>query len=119
MHLASLCVFLYMLGVCARLTIAQNICQPQTNPLIAEHSTCPPDEIRSIEEKQRLLARLSRSKGTWEARHPRYRLLEALRGFLKHHELVSKDVDRWRNLYRNVPKQQRKVWFNALGNFTW
>lgn len=101
--------FFLAIGFSAQLAITQNVCDIKAPPNNFEHATCNKHQARCVEEKGNLLERLSRSKGTWEARHPRYRLLDALHGFLKYSELVSKDVDRWRTMYKNVPKHQRKV----------
>jgi hypothetical protein len=113
MHLGFPICLLLALGVSSRSTLTHDVCEVRTTLTNPDQSTCTKDEVRHVKEKARLLGRLSRSQGTWEARHPRYRLLDALHAFLAHHELVSKDVDRWRSMYRSVPKHQRKVYRNG------
>ncbi|KAJ4300723.1 hypothetical protein N0V90_002811 [Kalmusia sp. IMI 367209] len=73
--------------------------------MASKQETCDPNDIRQTEEKERLLARLSRHKGAWEKRHPRHRLLDALYGYLTHHDLVSKDVNRWRTSKKSMSFQ--------------
>lgn len=61
------------------------------------------------EEHARLLQKLERSSGKWDTTHPRHRLLTALHGYTRYKDKNLAEVDRWRNLYKNVPKRQRTV----------
>lgn len=80
------------------------------NPLnIGSMSTERFDSPRHRQEKAHLMKRMSRSHGKWTTSHPRHRLLEALRGFSKYREVNMAELDRWRNLYKNVGKKQKKV----------
>ena len=64
---------------------------------------------RHRQEKAHLMKRMSRKHGTWNTVHPRYRLLEALYGFSKYRERNMAELNRWRSLYSNVGKEQKKV----------
>lgn len=61
------------------------------------------------EEHTRLLQKLERSSGKWDTTHPRHRLLTALHGYTRYKDKNLAEVDRLRNLYKNVPKRQRTV----------
>ncbi|KAJ5957729.1 hypothetical protein N7501_012008 [Penicillium viridicatum] len=61
------------------------------------------------EEHTRLLQKLERSSGKWDTTHPRHRLLTALHGYTRYKDKNLAEVDRWRNLYKNVPKRQRTM----------
>ncbi|QQK46513.1 N2227-like protein [Penicillium digitatum] len=61
------------------------------------------------EEHTRLLQSLERSSGKWDSTHPRHRLLTALYGYDSYKDKNIAEVDRWRNLYKNVPKRQRTL----------
>ncbi|KAJ5159111.1 uncharacterized protein N7500_008762 [Penicillium coprophilum] len=61
------------------------------------------------EEHTRLLQNLQRSSGKWDSTHPRHRLLTALHGYTCYKDKSLAEVDKWRNLYKNVPKRQRTL----------
>lgn len=63
------------------------------------------------EEHSRLLQSLERSNGKWDVSHPRHRLLTALYGFSRYNEGSQSDLNRWKDLYKKVPKRQRLVKF--------
>lgn len=67
------------------------------------------DSPRHRQEKAHLMKRMDSKHGKWSATHPRYRLLEALFGFTKYRERNMAELERWRNLYKNVGKKQKKV----------
>jgi hypothetical protein len=67
------------------------------------------DSSRHRQEKAHLLKRMDRKNGKWNSSHPRYRLLEALYSYSKYRDGNIAELDRWRNLYKNVGKQQKKV----------
>lgn len=69
----------------------------------------PAESPRHRQEKAHLMKRMSRKHGKWNTAHPRYRLLEALYGFTKYRERNMVEVGRWRSLYSNVSKAQKKV----------
>lgn len=69
----------------------------------------PPESPRHRQEKAHLMKRMSRKHGAWNTAHPRYRLLEALYGYTKYRERNLAELDRWRSLYSNVGKAQKKV----------
>jgi hypothetical protein len=60
-------------------------------------------------EKVHLMKRMGRNQGKWSSSHPRYRLLDALHGFVKYRERNMADVDRWRKMYKSVSKKQKHV----------
>jgi hypothetical protein len=68
-----------------------------------------PDSPRHRREKAHLMKRMSRKHGTWGPSHPRYRLLEALSGFKNYRARSMTELERWRDLYKNVGKKQKKV----------
>ncbi|KAJ5275631.1 hypothetical protein N7505_004176 [Penicillium chrysogenum] len=61
------------------------------------------------EEHTRLMQNLQRSNGKWDSNHPRHRLLTALYGYTSYKDKNLAEVNRWRNLYKNVPKKQRTL----------
>ena len=69
----------------------------------------PSESPRHRQEKARLLKRMERKHGKWNTVHPRYRLLEALYGFSRYRERNMAELDRWRSMYGNVGKAQKKV----------
>lgn len=60
-------------------------------------------------ERDRLLARIDRSAGSFDDKHPRWRLLEALHGFNNYRDIAGAEIDRFESLFQHVPKQQKKV----------
>lgn len=64
---------------------------------------------RHRQEKALLMKRIDRKTGKWGTTHPRYRLLEALYGFTRYQERNMAELNRWRTMYTNVNKQQKKV----------
>ncbi|KAK4107999.1 N2227-domain-containing protein [Canariomyces notabilis] len=52
---------------------------------------------------------MSRKHGKWNEHHPRYRLLEALRGFSHYAQTQRTELDRLRGLYNHVSKKQKAV----------
>jgi hypothetical protein len=74
------------------------------------------DSPRHRHEKAHLMKRMSRKHGTWNTVHPRYRLLEALYGFSKYRERNLAELNRWRSMYSNVSKAQKKVCFTTRSN---
>ena len=69
----------------------------------------PSESPRHRQEKAHLLKRMERKHGKWNTVHPRYRLLEALYGFSRYRERNMAELDRWRSMYGNVGKAQKKV----------
>lgn len=67
------------------------------------------NSARHHQEKGQLWKRMDRKYGKWGTSHPRYRLLEALFGFTKYRELNMAELDRWRGLYENIGKKQKRV----------
>lgn len=67
------------------------------------------DSPRHRQEKAHLIRRMDPKHGKWSSTHARYRLLEALFGFTKYRERNMAELDRWRKLYKNVGKKQKKV----------
>ena len=72
-------------------------------------SMAPSKSPRHRQEKALLMKRMSCKHGTWNTVHPRYRLLEALYGFTKYRERQLAELNRWRSMYSNVGKTQKKV----------
>lgn len=70
---------------------------------------------RSVEEKERLLKRLSKSTGKWNNHHPRHRLLDALHGFERYFERQNEELDRLKGLYKKATKPQKKVNIDFAG----
>ncbi|KAH8172458.1 hypothetical protein LIA77_06713 [Sarocladium implicatum] len=64
---------------------------------------------RHVEEKERLLKRLSKSTGKWNNNHPRHRLLDALHGFERHYDRQNEELDRLKGLYKKAAKHQKKL----------
>jgi carnosine N-methyltransferase len=74
----------------------------------------PSESPRHRQEKAHLMKRMDRKHGKWNTVHPRYRLLEALYGFTKYRERNIAELDRWRSMYANVGKAQKKVHFTKV-----
>lgn len=77
-------------------------------PIIGEVQT-EPTTLRHLEEKERLLDRLDKSRGTYNVHHPRWRLLRTLWSFSKYRDFSKADVQRWRDMYKSTSKQQKDV----------
>ncbi|KAK8045552.1 hypothetical protein PG993_005576 [Apiospora rasikravindrae] len=70
--------------------------------------------VRHRDEKERLLERIARDRGTWNENHPRWRLLKAIDGFRSYRDANKAEVDRWREAYRHVGKGQKKLLESAV-----
>ncbi|KAK0657914.1 N2227-like protein-domain-containing protein [Cercophora newfieldiana] len=82
----------------------------QTVFTVVENATSElPSTHRHVAEKDSLLQRLSRTQGHWNEHHPRYRLLEALRGFSSYAETNLAELDHLKGLYRHVSKRQKAL----------
>ncbi|KAH7128457.1 N2227-like protein-domain-containing protein [Dendryphion nanum] len=64
--------------------------------------------VRHSNENTRLQSRICRRHGSWGHGHPRFRLLNALWGYLSYEELNKVELERWRSLYKNTSKKQKK-----------
>ncbi|KAH6695148.1 N2227-like protein-domain-containing protein [Plectosphaerella plurivora] len=60
-------------------------------------------------ERKALQGRLSHSNGRWDRNHPRHRLLDALHAYMRYSALQTTDLDKWRRLYKSVPKEQKRL----------
>ncbi|RYP51010.1 hypothetical protein DL768_003594 [Monosporascus sp. mg162] len=74
-----------------------------------------PSTLRHREEKERLLERLGKKNGNWNLHHPRWRLLKTLWGFSKYRDFSYAEVNRWRDMYKKVTKQQKAILESAVG----
>jgi carnosine N-methyltransferase len=81
--------------------------------IVANITDIDQPDPRQLDEFVRLQGRLQRSTGTWNANHPRYRLLMALYGFSRYKEKNLAEVKRWRDLYKHVPQKQKTVRSNS------
>lgn len=86
------------------LLVAQNPMQMGAMP--ASNADGSP---RHRQEKAHLMKRMSRKHGSWGTSHPRYRLFEALWGFSRCRDRNVAELEKWRRLYQNVGKKQKKV----------
>lgn len=68
-----------------------------------------PETEQHLRARQGLLQRMSRKHGTWNEHHPRYRLLEALRGYSAYAQTHEAELNRLKSLYGHVSKQQKAV----------
>jgi hypothetical protein len=68
-----------------------------------------PSTPRHVQEKQQLLLRLEKSSGTYNMHHARSRLLKALWSFRKYRDSSKAEVNRWRDMYKKITKQQKAV----------
>ncbi|KAK8068786.1 hypothetical protein PG994_005402 [Apiospora phragmitis] len=82
-----------------------------TRAAVAEACEGPTERCssRHKDEKERLLDRIARDRGTWNENHPRWRLLKAIDGFRSYRQANKAEVDRWRDAYRHVSKSQKKL----------
>ncbi|KAF2825472.1 N2227-domain-containing protein [Ophiobolus disseminans] len=92
-------------------TYAQDALNEAQDPLQmgAMLSSGMEDFTRYRQEKVHLLKRMNQKQGNWGTSHPRYRLMEALFGFTKYRERSMAELDRWRGLYKNVGKKQKRT----------
>jgi hypothetical protein len=68
-----------------------------------------PNSPRHVAEKKRLLETLKRDDETWATDHPRYRLLQAMHGFIRHQERYIDQLENWEKSYLGLPDAQKKV----------
>lgn len=69
-----------------------------------------PNSPRHVAEKKRLLETLKRPDGEELPKdHPRYRLLQALHGFMRYQERYIDQLAKWEKSYLDLPEPQRKV----------
>jgi hypothetical protein len=96
--------------------LAQDVLDSLQNPIHmgAMQSSHIPDSARHRQEKAHLMKRMDRKNGKWTSTHPRYRLLEALFSYSKYRDSNMAELDRWRGLYKNVGKQQKKASQSSL-----
>ncbi|TPX07582.1 uncharacterized protein E0L32_010681 [Thyridium curvatum] len=90
---------------------SQDALLPQASPvykvIVSVVTEAPPAlGQRHLDEKARLLERMSRKHGKFDEHHPRNRLLDALYSFSRYAELNRADLDRWRDHYRYVSRRQ-------------
>jgi hypothetical protein len=65
---------------------------------------------RHVAEKRRLLETLKRADDqNWTTDHPRFRLLQAMHGFIRHQERYTDQLDTWEESYLGLPVAQKKV----------
>ncbi|KAF2431357.1 N2227-domain-containing protein [Tothia fuscella] len=64
---------------------------------------------RHVAEKKRLIQSYEKSEENWSVTHPRYRMLQALHGFVRYQERYQAQVQEWREAYESLPEAQRKV----------
>ncbi|KAL4913018.1 N2227-like protein-domain-containing protein [Aspergillus aurantiobrunneus] len=89
--------------------------QDITQVIVSNITLIDGPDPRQEEETLRLQHRLQRSTGTWNASHPRHRLLMALYGFTRYKERNLAEVKRWRDLYKHVPKGQKALVEKVVG----
>lgn len=70
--------------------------------------------MEALDKRQRvehvhLIKRLDRQAGKWNANHPRYRLLEAMYSYVSYKDRNMAELDRWKNLYKNLSRKQKAV----------
>lgn len=78
-----------------------------------------PLSARHNDEHASLQSRICKRHGTWGSSHPRFRLLDALWGYLSYEDRNKAELDRWRDLYKNVGKKQSEVWWNLFVERDW
>jgi hypothetical protein len=81
----------------------------QTLDHVVYSSFVEPTSARHDEEKKRLLQMFVREEGGWTTNHPRYRLLQALHGFVRHKERYQTQLQGWQAEYDGLPSVQKKV----------
>jgi hypothetical protein len=81
----------------------------QTLDHVVYSSYVEPNSARHVAEKERLMRSFVRDKNGWTTNHPRYRVLQALHGFVRHKERYQNQLEGWQEEYNNLPDAQRKV----------
>lgn len=92
------------------ITTIDVLTEPQSQRQL--QSQCEPElSPRQAEERTRLLQKISRDADlrTWDSKHPRWPLLEALHGFRRYRNITGAEIDRFEGLYKHVPKKHKKV----------
>jgi hypothetical protein len=82
----------------------------QTLDHIVYGSFVEPNSPRHVAEKKRLMQSFVREEGGWTVNHPRYRLLQALHGFVRHKDRYLVQLKGWKEQYDKVPDAQKKVY---------
>ncbi|CEN61309.1 hypothetical protein ASPCAL07965 [Aspergillus calidoustus] len=113
MQLLCICLLLFCIATAA---VAQlEGWEDITQVIVANITDIDQPDPRQLDEFVRLQGRLQRSTGTWNANHPRYRLLMALYGFSRYKEKNLVEVKRWRDLYKHVPQKQKTLVEKTIG----
>lgn len=75
-----------------------------------QYISTEPTSPRHVAEKKRLLETLKRPDGNELPKdHPRYRLLQAMHGYLRHQERYIAQLTNWEKSYSDLPEAQKKV----------
>ncbi|KAI1039156.1 hypothetical protein LB505_007552 [Fusarium chuoi] len=75
----------------------------------SENFSGNPGTPRHVEAKEKLDNSMARKSGKWNDQHPRHRLLDALHGYRRYHELQKAELDRIEGLYKGASYGQRVV----------
>jgi hypothetical protein len=66
--------------------------------------------IHDQEDAAHLLHSLQRDSGKWNSNHPRWRLMNSMKAYLRYGEERTAELDIWRKRYKKLPRSQRLVW---------
>ncbi|KAL1588292.1 hypothetical protein WHR41_02862 [Cladosporium halotolerans] len=78
-------------------------------------SPAPVFANQQTEDAARMLQDLRRDSGKWNSNHPRYRLLNSLKAYLRYGEERTADLDTWRKRYKKLSREQRSNLERTVG----
>lgn len=61
------------------------------------------------EDASRMFHELQRTSGKWNSNHPRWRLMNSMKAYLRYGEDRTADLDTWRKRYKKLSRSQRSV----------
>lgn len=107
--------------LCSAALLVLSLVQAQEQVVIAEPGldgsmnhiqyspSTEPNSHRHLAEKKRLLETLKRDGDKLAKDHPRYRLLQAMHGYMRHQERYIDQLEVWESSFLGLPEPQKKV----------
>jgi len=85
------------------------LAQQQSVGLVLLKQTIVSVLIRFQEDASRMFHDLQRTSGKWNSNHPRWRLMNSMKAYLRYGEDRTADLDTWRKRYKKLSRSQRSV----------
>jgi hypothetical protein len=87
-----------------------SLARQQTVRSHSSTSTSLLDVLKLLQEHaSQLLQDIRRDTGEWNSNHPRWRLMNSMRAYLRYGEERTSELDIWRKRYKKLPRSQRSV----------